>query len=209
MALDSYTNLKAHLVRLSGRNDLSDLIPDFILEAEAAIYANTNETLMLSSMETRATAPTTDTTRFISKPDGFLSMRRMSVILDNGYQPDIKFRTPDQLIIIDETRRPLYFAVTSQIEFDVIPDEVYTLEMQYFKRPDALSEANESNIVLAQFPQIYVFGAMWTINQMAAEEEKAEYYYGKFLEAIAGANAQDREGRYGPAPVRRIAGSTP
>lgn len=209
MALDNYSNLQAHIIRVSGRNDIATILPDFIAEAEAEMYANTNEALRLRAMEVRSTASTVTTDRFLELPEGFLEMRRLKINLVDQNDVDIDFRTPDQLVTRDLAGRPEYFTVTSQLEFERTPDEAYTLSMQYLARPTPLSDTNTTNAVLAQFPLIYVYGALWNVNVFAAEEQKSDFFYNKFLNSIAGANAQDREGRYGPAPVKRIQGWTP
>jgi len=188
---------------------MASILPDFIVEAESEMYANTNEALRLRAMEVRSTAPTGIVDRFLELPTGFLEMRRLKINLVDQNDVDINFRTPDQLTTRDLAGRPEYFTVTSQLEFERTPDQVYTLSMQYLARPTPLSDTNTTNAVLDEFPLIYVYGALWNAYIMASEEKKADYFQAKFLSSIAGANAQDREGRYGPAPVKRIAGSTP
>jgi hypothetical protein len=81
--------------------------------------------------------------------------------------------------------------------------------MQYWAKPTPLSDANTTNTVLTNFPTIYLYGALWSLWQYYSEEEKAEYYYNKMINAVRGANKQDKGGRYGPAPFIRMEGFTP
>lgn len=203
MALDNYDNLKASIIRWMGRNDLADLADDFIDIAESRMYANPIANLRLRSMETRSTASTVVGERFIALPDDYLEQRRLKYDLTNKNDVDLEFRTPDQLNLKDGNGRPCYFTVTSQFEFERPFDEIYTIEIQHFKRLTALSDANTSNDILTNYPDIYLYGSLWAAKQYASEEEEAEYFYNKFIESIAGANEQDMMGRYGPAPVVR------
>ena len=208
MALDNYDNLKVAVTRFTGRNDISDILDDAIDIAESRIFANPIAPLRLRSMETRSTASADSASRFLALPDGFLSMRRLKVELSGG-DCDIRYRTPDQLLVQGQSGIPRFFTVTSQLEFDRTPDSTYTIEMQYFKRIDALSSSNPTNDILTNYPDVYLYGCLWVINQFGAEEDKANYYESKFIEAIQGANKQDKRGRYGSAPVMRTEGATP
>lgn len=208
MAIDNYEDLKAAIVRFNGGDDLVQTLDDAIDITESRIYANPTEPLRLRSMETRSTAALDTSSRFLALPDGFLKMRRLQVET-NGGNCDVRYFTPEQLSVANTGGIPRFFTVTSQLEFDRVPDSTYTIEMQFFARPTPISEDNPTNDVLTNYPDIYLFGSLWVVNQYAAEEEKAEYYYGKFIESISGANIQDRRGRYGAAPIMRTETATP
>jgi len=202
MALDNYSNLKASIIAQSHRSDISPKVADFITLAETEMLANSTENLSVRDFETRSTADTGTTERFLALPDGFLKARR--ILLDdkstNANQFETRYRTPETLPISSRTGTPEYFTVTSQIEFNRIPDVVYNVEVQYFAEFTPLSDANPVNSILTSNPNIYLFGAMWALKQYTVELDESEYYYGKFLSAIMGANARSEEGRYGPAP---------
>jgi hypothetical protein len=209
MPLDNYSNFKAAVLRFTGdRNDISDVIDDAISLADSQIYANTTTPLRIRSMETRSTATLNTSSRFLELPDGFLMMRRLKIDNDLG-DCDIRYRTPDQLPLHGNTGMPRFFTVTSQLEFERVPDSAYTVEMQYFRRLAVISGSNPTNDILTNYPNIYLFGTLSEVYKYAAEEEKSQYYYTQFIEAIAGANHQDRRGRYGSSPIQRIEGSTP
>ncbi len=208
MALDSYDNLKAAVVRMVGRNDIAlNVFDEALAVADKDIYANPVACLRIREMETRATTTLPTDSRFVALPDGFLFMRRLKV--DQSVDSDIKYRTPEQLEVYGEPGQPSFFTVTSQIELDKVPDSAYTVEMQYFKRFDIISGTNATNTILDLFPQMYLYGILSYVYKFAAEEDKASYYYEQFINSITGANRQDRRGRYGPSPVQRIEGSTP
>lgn len=211
MALDTYANLKLEIIDWSHRTDVDLKIDTFIDMAESEMLANQIEPLQIRAEETRATASMDSTTpsRYVALPDGFQSMRKMRIQITNGESHEIFFRTPGQMQVVSISGMPQFFTVTSQLEFDRNPDIDYALEIQYIKDFTALSSSNTTNQVLTDHPNVYLYGALWALNIWAEEEQLAAQYYARFIQAIKGANNKAMMGRYGPAPVQRVEGSTP
>lgn len=210
MPLDNFDNLRQTIVSQSKRNDVTNSqLADFIAIAETRIYSNDDDPLRIRQLETRATAFTNTTDPFIELPPGFIQQRRFKIKRTNLKDWELVYKTPEQLPFSDTATIPCFFTVTSQVEFDRIPDQAYTIEMQYYKKDNALTEDNQVNIVLTEYPLIYLYGALSELFKFFAKLEDAQYYNGLFIEAISGANNESRRGRYGPAPFMRIEGSTP
>ena len=207
MALDTFANLKTQIIDFSHRNDISDKIEDFIVLAEEAMYANPDFPLQLRQMEARAEA-TTNTTRFLALPDGFITMRRLKLNI-GGESSDVKYMAPDQMRIVGASGQPRFFTVTSQLEFDRVPDSNYTVDMQYSAIPTPLSSTNTTNVVLTNHPSAYLYGALWAAFGWANDDAQEAKYLAKFLGIINGINKRYKQGRYGPAPIMRIEGATP
>ncbi len=202
MTIATYADLKEKVEAWSHRNDVATMIDDFIDVTEPEIW----KTLRVREMEARAT--NTATTRFLSLPTGFLQMRRLTFQSGaNNY--DIAAVPPESLQVRSTSGLPATFTVTSQLEFDRTPDSSYTVEMQYWKKLDALSNSNTTNDILTYYPNIYLYGCLWALYEWAAEEGRAQYYWGKFQESMLSANRSSKSGRYGPAPRARIEGLTP
>lgn len=202
MSLDTFDNLKLEIIDESHRDDVDLKIDRFIAQTESSMFQNPVQVLNVRSGETRATALTSG--RFLALPDGFLNMRGMRIDTDNGFLP-LTYRTPEQLTSIDGPARPRFFTVSSQIEFDTVPDEDYTIEMQYFAEFTPLTDTNQTNTVLTNNPNIYLFGALSFLSIWARDPEQQATYFNLFLDAIRGANKKDRKGRYGPRPVMKLA----
>ena len=207
MAISNYTNLKESIVNWSHRADCDLLIDDFIALAEADMFINDNnhESLELRLMETTSTANITSDA--LALPTGFVSMRSFRVTGDDGY--DLRPKTADSLWHRGSTGKPRYFAITSQIEFDVSPDQTYESEMVYYRKPDAITSANPTNDILTNYPNIYLFGALYHLFTYADDEAQANKYLVRFSNAINGANATDEQARYGVAPYARVVGNLP
>lgn len=207
MALATYADLKQSIINWSHRSDMDLLIDDFIALTESDMFKNTmaHEALELREMETTSTA--TINADALALPDGFLSMRSFRVTGSSGY--DLLPKSADSLYHRGSTGRPKYYAITSQIEFDVSPDQNYDCEMVYFKQPTGLSSINTTNLVLTNHPEIYLYGALWALFTHADDEAQAQKYYQRYADAVNGANAADEEGRFGVAPYMRVQGVTP
>jgi len=210
MSLDTYENLKTAIQTYTGRNDISAILDDAIDITESYMYANPIEPLRIRNVETRSTALLTTTSRFLALPTDFVEFRRLKITFTDDPDLDLFFRTPNQLIVKEGTGIPRNFTVTSQLEFDVLPDDTYTLEYQYMARFTGLSSSNTTNNILTRFPQIYLHGCLWHIyGQYEGELEMGQNHHNEMINAIAGANRDDRSGRYGPAPVMRIKKAVP
>lgn len=204
MPLNNFANLKASIKSRSKRNDISEAdLADYINQAESAFYNNPVALLRLRAMEARATTTADTTSRFLELPDLFLQMRRLKLNepFTGGRDTDLEYRTPEQMPLRNLTAIPLFFSVTTQLEFDSIPDQAYTVEMQYIKKLSPLSDANPTNVILTDHPDIYIYGALSALFVDAMEGDVSDFFKNKFYEAIQGANSTDEAGRYGPAPV--------
>ena len=204
MALTNYDELVKEIIDWSHRGDLGTKIPDFITLAENAMYSNDKEVLTVRSMETISTALTAG--QYLALPDNFESARSVRLVTsDNGGY--LKFQAPEQMRKEVSGGRPNFFTVIgNEIQFDRTPDSEYTIEIQYFKKADSLTESNQTNEILTSHPSIYLFGALTAIFAYASDVEQQIKYNQMFISAIKGANKADKKGRYGPAPSMSIQG---
>jgi hypothetical protein len=211
MAFSNYSELKQEIIDWSHRDDLDLKIDSFIDLAEAEMLSNRVEPIKIIGQDTLATDTLDSVTpsRFLALPTGFMSHRNLRIIRANTRPHKLTFMTPEQMSISDVAGLPSYFTVTDQIEFEREPDEDYTIEIQYIKDFVALSDANTTNEVLTNNPNIYLFGALWALYKHAVEEQLAAQYYSDFIQAIVGANTRADMGRYGPSPTQTVSGMTP
>lgn len=204
MSLTTYDNLKLEIIDWSHRGDIDLKVDTFIDLAETAMFQNPIKVLKIRQGEARATALADTTTRFLALPDGYREMRRLRLDLDEGFSR-LDYREPDQLGSIDGPGKPRFFTVTSQIEFNTVPDEAYTVEMQYIADFTPLSSSNQTNHVLTNSPNIYLFGALTALFAWAKDEQEKAKYEDLFIGAIRGANKKNRLGQYSPGPVMKKA----
>lgn len=207
MALDTYDNLVKSVVSYSHRGDLGTKIDDFILLAETEMMSNPEEPLKLNLAEKIATADTVTTTRYLALPEGFESSRKFSITFDDSIG-GLEYRTPDQLVIRDNAGMPCFFTIRgNEIEFDILPDAAYTVTMTYFEEFAALTSANQTNIVLTKYPNIYLFGVLRQVFLFTQDTEQQQNHTSNFLVAIESANMKEHSARYGPQPQQTVAWS--
>jgi hypothetical protein len=200
MALDTFDNLVKTIIDYSHREDLGTRVNDFILLAEAEMRSNPTEALKLNTGEVVSELLTSTTVKTIDLPVGFQSSRQFSITIENSIV-DLKFRTPDQLVQRDDTGTPCFFTIrANKIEFDILPDQVYTVTVTYFAEFVPLSDTNQTNIVLAKYPNIYLFGALRHAFIYTQDVEQMVPYTSDFISAIASANLAEKSARYGPQP---------
>lgn len=215
MPFANFTEISDSIISWSHRNDLNLLVPDFIALAECEMYNPSPiegviaKPLELKQLEKTSTASTTITSRFLALPDEFASMRssRLDILNTSDF---LDYRAPNQLRRSDVSGRPCFFTVIgTQIEFDRVPDEVLTVEIQYFSKDTALTSAVPTNFVLTNHPTIYLYGALAQLFTHSGDDENKAKYERKFIGSVQGANQADRRARFGPSPVMKVEGSTP
>jgi hypothetical protein len=200
MALDTYDNLVKSIIDYSHRGDLGNKIADFILLAETEMRSNPNEQLKLSTGEVVTEVVTSTAVNTIDLPAGFQSSRQFTITI-NERTTDLKYRTPDQLIERNDTGVPCFFTIrANKIEFDILPDQAYTVTITYFAEFAPLSELNQTNIVLAKYPNLYLFGALRQVFIYTQDTEQMIPYTSDFISAIASANLAEKALMYGPQP---------
>lgn len=208
MPLDNFDNLVKEVIDYSHRNDLGNKIAMFIQLSENAMYSNGIQPLKVRSMETVSTAATAG--QYVELPPDFESARSVRLVLGDS-SGELRFQAPEQLFKNPATGKPLFYTIVgNEIQFGRVPDSAYTLEIQYFRKAAPLTTANQTNEILTNHPQIYLFGALAMLFGFAQDTEQETSYAQKFLGAIKGANQADKKGRYGPAPALSLdRGMTP
>jgi len=211
MAIIDYASLKAEVIGAKGwshRKDLDLKFDTFVQLAEEEMFNHPDEALRLREIEVRSTSVMSITSRFLALPTGFETMRSLHFNVTN-LRDKIIFRTPEGLDRRDGTGRPCFFAITGEIEFDILPEEAYAVEMNYIKKPSAITSLNTTNEALTANPSIYLFGTLYKLFTYAVDSEQAALYRDMFYNAIQGANISNDGGRFGVLPATRVEGSTP
>ena len=186
------------------RDDLSTLIPSFIQFAEVEMFNNQVEPLLIRDMESIQTT-TTSTGKYLSLPSGYESTRSIRLILQSLDGGEVRYQSPEQMKRYQYTGKPNFFTIVgNEIEFDRVPDMEYEVEVQIYVKPDPLTEDNQTNTVLNNFPTIYLYGALSQFFIHAQDDTQASKYNELFFNSIRGANKSQKKGRYGPAPSMNL-----
>ena len=205
MALANYANLKAEISGLdsfSHRDDFDDSVDDFILLAETEMYSNSDVSLRVKEMNATETSATSSSLRTQALPTGFLEPRRFDLTVSSE-RITIKYITPEAMYIRSGTGLPTCYTVTTQFEYDIIPDDTYVTNIIHYAKATALSDANTTNAILTNYPNVYLYGCLWAAFQWAENDENILKYRALFLSAIRGANLATRTGTMGVSTQRR------
>ena len=209
MALATYDDLITSLLKWGKRKDtaVKSLLPDFIFLAETEMYNNEAWQLEIRDMETITVSTTTG--KLISLPDGFEKFRSVKLETGAGLSP-VKYQAPEQLRSQTSTGQPRFFTIIgNQIEFERTPDSTYNIQFQYYKKPDPITEANQTNSVLTNHPNIYLYGALHQLFLWSEDDDEMTKYFAKMQSSIRGANKAAKKARYGPAPSMGDLGGVP
>ena len=156
MALANYGDLKSTVADWLNRTDLTAVIPTFVLLTEAKIRrvlrgAVARATVTASSYET-------------ALPSDF----QEAVSLYHAgttYRHAIELLSPDRLSekrgILTESGVPRYGAILNRSLLLVpAPSEAFSLSLDYYADLEALSADADTNWVLTDHPDVYLFGAL-------------------------------------------------
>lgn len=208
MGLSNYGELSNRIISHSKRTNLSASdIADFVLMTEQKIDSSD---LRLQSEENHETALLATDDRYLNLPPRFKSMREMAIVYGNRKQ-NLSFLSPKRMKFANEQGRPRAFTITDTIEFDVIPDQNYEVQMWFNQTLDALdpTDPTSTNAILTKYPLIYLMGAVAEVFMFNLDEERAAAYNNRFYQYILMANQQEDLGRFPSSGKIMPVGSTP
>ena len=159
MSVTNYGELKSTIADFLNRSDLTSVIPTFIDFAEAEFNRNLRVRQMVLRAEAQIDA------RFSAVPADFIEAKDLVIVTTNPVQP-LEFITQQEMAQERNTTytaasTPRYFSVVGgQFEFVPTPDQQYSLEMSYFAKIDALSDDADTNWLLTDYPDIYLYTSL-------------------------------------------------
>lgn len=189
MALDTYADLKTSLANWLHRADLEALIPDFIRLAEIQMNADVSS----RSMETKVVLTATAGDANLDLPGDVLDIRRLQVL--GSFNRVLIYRSADEVAQENPLSRsgvPEVFMVHgSSLELAPIPDSNYSIELLYFQRIPALSDANQTNWLLTICPNAYLYGALLAAQPYLINDERIPTIQSLYRQAVDGLNSID------------------
>lgn len=195
MSLDTYTALKTSIADFLLRSDLTAVIPDFVVLAEAQM----NRRLRTRRMVGRATS--TLTGEFLALPTDFGGPRTMQVTsVDPNYV--VPYLEPTEL---DEERnkyfsaggQPRFYSVVGEeFQFTPAPDASYSLQLTYWERIASLSDSNTSNWLLTDHPDAYLYGSLVQAAPYLMDDPRLAVWGTLFTQALDDIAREDSQANY-------------
>lgn len=210
MALNNYSALQAVIADYLDRPDLTNQIVDFITLAEARHRRDIRNIDMVIRSQI-ALIPEVDV--YLSLPQSFLEMRSMRLLTDPisilQSLPPEKLTEARGLHWEGTYGQPRYYTVNEEIEFDIVPDEAYTVEMVYYAWYAPLSNAAPQNALLLKNPDAYLYAALTAAEPFLVHDERVQLWEAGYQQAVEGIKSGERRRRHGVPLVARVYGGTP
>jgi len=153
--ITNYATLQSTIADYLNRADLTSQIQTFIQFVEADL----NTRLRNREMIVNATA--TSDGQFVALPPDWLEAINMMIV---GGQSPLRYITPDEadtLIKAQTYTSTRFYSMTTGV-IELVPPAVddITIDMVYYGKIPALSNANTTNWLLTKAPDVYLYGAL-------------------------------------------------
>ena len=210
MALDNYTDLQTAAGNWLNRADLAAQIPDFITIAETQLLRRFKMALAEGKMLPRpmvannAAFAIPAATEYVNLPADFLGV--LSFTIDAPAvnptsipQVQLDYIGPQNLAYLKQKRGQtasndtpgVFTIIGSQFQFLPIPDVTYTGNLWYWQKFATLSASNASNWILANHPDVYLFGALTAAAPYLMDDARIETWGKLFVQAVEDVIASD------------------
>ena len=207
MAISDYASLQTAMTSWALRSDLTSLYPDFITLGEAKI----NRRLRIRSMETALSLTCTPGTATIALPARYVQMK--SIYIDADPKVKLILVTPEQRIFerpYSQNARSRVFSVEGDyIYLAPIPNSSDNLSILYYQRFAPFSASSDTNWLLTNSPNTYVFGALYASALMTGNDN-GQKWLAAFMGSVTALNDADKSDRYsgGALTMRSSTGTT-
>jgi len=198
MSVSTYAELKTAVANHLNRSDLTSRIPEFIVSAEGRI----GRELRIRQMEKRATASIS--TEYADMPTDFIEQRNIQI---NGTTQDrLQYLSPEQMDKFHSSQSTgtptVYTIIGTEFQFKPVPDTSYTVEIAYFARFAAMSADNDTNWLLTNEPDTYVYASLIAAAPYLDEDPRLQTWAALYSEIVKTLNDQDKKARYSGATLR-------
>ena len=196
MAITNYTDLQTEIANFLNRDDMTAVIPTFIQLAESKI----NRDIRHWKMEARTSGQQSAGDEYMPIPSDWVETIRLHII-DNGTSP-ITMTSRDAMADMrakneDASTTATYWYTHADGQFQLYPTPADTMNVEllyYQKIPDLAT--NSTNWLLADAPEVYLYGALLHSAPYLAEDARAAVWKSMYDEAVLGVNATSEKARY-------------
>lgn len=201
MSFDTYSNLQTEIGAWLKRTTMAAAtIQGFISLAEKEM----NKRLRTRNQEFRETfSLNSQYTDLTTLTNTLIEARSVQINTDPVVV--LEYRTPFQIdveIPSGTTGKPVYYTIHGDdLEARPIPDTTYTAEISGYATISALSDSNTSNWVLANHPNLYLFGSLYYGNVFIQDIAAAQGFKTLFEQEINEINTKEKKARYSGSPL--------
>lgn len=199
MAITTYAELKSAVADWLNRDDLDSTIPNFISLAEAQF----NRTVRHRKMVTRLTSTVSNS--YTDVPSDWLQTIRFQ--LNTNPVTPLLFVTPEQALeesmVYSAGQQPLFYTTVGE-QFQVVPspDTSYSSELLYYASIPSLTDSNTTNWLLAESPDLYLYGALIQSAPYLKEDERINTWAGIYQRMFDDMMLADERARIGSSKLK-------
>lgn len=200
MSISTFSELQTAVTNWLRRGDDTDLVaraPELITLAEAQFNRD------LRHWEMEAVTNLTLSGATIALPSDYIEMR--AAVIQATPLSVLSFVTPAQLDInwpSGSTGVPTeYTIVAGNIKLGRAPDSAYTLEITYYQKIPALTDAAPSNWLLTSHPDIYLYGALLQAAPYMNNDERVQVWGAYYDRAKRGIDRSAARASWSGAPL--------
>lgn len=188
MPLSTYAELQSAVADWLDRDDLTGRVPDFISLAEAAIAAK----LGVRTAEADIVLAGPAGARTVALPGGYRDAKALW-ITGEGLREELRMIPADLMVVSEIAGDPGAWCVDgANIAFDRPLRQARTFTLRMVTTL-TLSDETPTNLILANYPNLYLFGALKEAGPFLRDNDLAAMFEAKWTEALA--DAKDLEGR--------------
>ena len=194
--ITNYATLQSAIADYLNRADLTAQIQTFIQFAEADL--NTR----LRSREMIVNATATSDGQFVALPPDWLEAINMMIV---GGQSPLRYITPDEADTIIKaqtyTSTRFYSMTTGVIE--LVPPAVddITIDMVYYGKIPALSDANTTNWLLTKAPDVYLYGALTHAAPFLMDDQRMPVFSQIYLARVQSLQDESQKALHSGSPL--------
>ena len=194
--ITNYATLQSAIADYLNRADLTAQIQTFIQFAEADL--NTR----LRSREMIVNATATSDGQFVALPPDWLEAINMMIV---GGQSPLRYITPDEADTIIKaqtyTSTRFYSMTTGVIE--LVPPAVddITIDMVYYGKIPALSDANTTNWLLTKAPDVYLYGALTHAAPFLMDDQRMAVFGQIYLARVQSLQDESQKSLHSGSPL--------
>lgn len=190
MSIANFGDLKASIASYLNRSDLTSYIPDFVRLAESRIYYGGSDPypsvpLRVPALQAQATG--TITASAIAFPTRFVEAIRIAAYSgSNGWT--LQYLSPDKLAEAANTSSLPRFYTYLNNTIQTAGTGAATYALDYYQSLALLSVDADTNWILTNAPQIYLFGALTEAAPFIQDQSQITAWLGLFKSAIGAIN---------------------
>jgi hypothetical protein len=196
--ITNYTTLVSTVADYLNRQDLSAQIPTFIQLAESDL----NTRLRCREMIVRAR--TTNDDEYVRLPLDFLEGINLQIV---GGQSPLRYITLDEADIVNARQgynAPTFYSLMNGA-IELVPPPAtgvdVEIEMVYYGKITALSEANQTNWLLLKAPDVYLYGALVHAAPFLMDDQRISVFGSFYSQRVEALNDESQKSLHSGSPL--------